>query len=322
MKLNRFLGEREQAWVELGVLLDRARGRPDRLGAEGIRRLGALYRGAAADLALARRAFRGDPVVTRLEQLVIRARGVVYASEPRRTSVRSFATTDYWRRVRERPVPLLVAALLLFGPMVSTAVWAHNDPGAAGGLVPGDFREAAEQRGDDTDLGLSAGERGAFSVEIFVNNIRVAFAAFAGGVTGGLLTVAALLYNGVFIGAITGMAIEAGYTGPFFELVLPHGVLELSCIVVAGTAGLRLGWAFVDPGRRARRVAVAIEARATVDLVLGTAALLVVAGLVEGFLTPAGLGPAWAYGVGFGLGIAYWALVWWRGRPEPLQAGE
>lgn len=317
MKLDRFLRDREQAWSELDQLLSRARGRPDRLGADGIRRLGALYRGTAADLALARRAFRGDPVVSRLEQLVIRARGVVYASEARRQSLRSFVTTDYWRRVRERPVPLLVAFLFLFGPMVLAAVWAHNDPGAAVGVVPEEFRQAAEPGSGGTDLGLSAAERASFSVHIFVNNIRVALLAFAGGMTAGLLTVASLLYNGLFIGALAGVVIRAGTAGTFFELVVPHGVLELSCIVVAGAAGLRLGWAVVDPGRMRRRVAVVAEGRATVDLVLGTAAWLVVAGLVEGFLTPAGLGPVWAYGVGIGLGVLFWSLVWFRGAPAP-----
>jgi uncharacterized membrane protein SpoIIM required for sporulation len=318
MNLDRFLRDREQAWAELDTLLHRARGRPDRLGADGIRRLGVLYRGASADLAFARRAFRGDTVVVRLEQLVVRARAVVYAAEARRTSLRSFATEGYWRRVRERPVPLLAAALLLFGPMFLAALWGHNDPAAAIGVVPGEFRSAGEARTGGTDLGLSASERTAFSVEIFVNNIQVSLAAFAGGVSAGLLTVAALLYNGLFIGALTGLAIKSGASGTFFQLVVPHGVLELSCIVVAGASGLRLGWAFVDPGRRPRGAAVVDEARAAVELVLGTAVWLVVAGLVEGYLTPTGQGPGIAYGVGIGLGALFWALVWWRGRPPAV----
>ena len=317
MRLDAFLRDRTNSWSELDGLLDRARGRPDRLGAEGIRRLGALYRGASADLAIARRAFRGDPVVARLEQLVVRARGVVYAAEPRRTSLRSFVATEYWQRVRERPVPLLAAALLLLAPMVLAAVWGHADPGAAAGVVPEQFRQVGEPRPSGTDLGLSAPVRASLSVEIFVNNIRVAFTAFAGGITAGLLTVAALLYNGLFIGAVAGLAIGAGTSGTFFQLVVPHGVLELSCIVVAGAAGLRLGWAVIDPGRRSRGAAVVAEARNSVELALGTAGWLVVAGLVEGLLTPAGLGPWWAYGIGAGLGVLFWALVWWRGRPDP-----
>ena len=295
--------------------MTRARGRAERLGAEDVRRLASLYRGAAADLAMARRSFRSDPVVARLEQLVGRARSLVYASEATRESLWSFVSVRYWRRIRERPVPLLVAALLLFGPMVLSAVWAHGDTAAAGALVPAGFQgeggEAPAAGG--TDLGLSRVERTAFSIEIFVNNIRVTFLAFAGGITAGLVTVAALLYNGMLIGVIGGLAVAAGNADPFLQLVVPHGVLELSCIVVAGAAGLRMGWAVVDPGRRRRGAALVAEARPAVELAMGTALWLVVAGLVEGYLTPAGLGPGWNYGVGIALGVVFWGLVWWRG---------
>jgi uncharacterized membrane protein SpoIIM required for sporulation len=302
-------------------LVARARGRAERLGADDVRRLAHLYRGAAADLAMARRSFRGDPVVARLEQLVGRARSLVYASEATRESLRSFVSRRYWRRVRERPVPLVVAAVLLFAPMVLSAFWAHGDTAAAGALVPAGFRgEGGEAPGaGGTDLGLSSVERTAFSIEIFVNNIRVTFMAFAGGITAGLVTVAALLYNGLVIGVIAGLAIAAGNTDSFLQLVVPHGVLELSCIVVAGAAGLRMGWAIVDPGRRRRGAALLAEARPTVELALGTALWLVVAGLVEGFLTPAGLGPWWNYGVGITLGAVFWGLVWWRGASPAMR---
>jgi uncharacterized membrane protein SpoIIM required for sporulation len=298
-------------------LVRRAGGRAERLGPDGVRRLGSLYRGTAADLALARRSFRGDPVVTRLEQLVVRARSLVYASETRRESVWSFFATGYWRRIAERPVPLLVAAVLLFAPMVLSAVWANDDPAAVGGVVPGQFRSDGAPGDNGADLGLSAVERAGFSVQIFVNNIQVAFLAFAGGISAGLLTVGALLYNGLVIGTISGLAVYSGNTDTFFRLVVPHGVLELSCIVVAGAAGLRMGWAMVDPGRRRRGAAVVAEARTAVELALGTAAWLVVAGLVEGFITPVGLPREIAYGIGIGLGLVFWTLVWWRGRPEP-----
>ena len=94
-------------------------------------------------------------------------------------------------------------------------------------------------------------------------------------------------------------------------------MLELSCIIVAGSAGLRLGWSIIDPGNRTRGEALRQEARAAIEIVLGTAPWLVLAGLVEGFLTPSGTGLATVTAVGLSLGAIYWGLVLWRGTPEP-----
>jgi uncharacterized membrane protein SpoIIM required for sporulation len=280
-----------------------------------VRRLGALYRASAADLALARRRFAGDPVVARLETLVTRSRPLVYDKARRGGSLAEFAATGYWRRVRERPGLLVVAALLLFGPWVLAAVWAVRDPGAASGVVPSQYRSVTEPRERDTDLGLTTDRQAAFSSEVFTNNIRVTLLAFAGGIAAGLGTAVLLVYQGVLFGAITGLSIWAGNGSFFFELVTAHGVLELSCVVVASAAGLRMGWALVSPGHRRRGVALATEARVAVEIVLGTAPWLVLAGLVEGFLTPRGLGLGPVIVIGVALGAAYWALVLWRGRP-------
>jgi uncharacterized membrane protein SpoIIM required for sporulation len=306
---------RQERWRDLDALVSRAGRRAESLGPDGVRRLGALYRAVAADLALARRRFVGDPTVARLEALVARARPLVYDRARRGGSVAEFATTGYWRRVRERPALLLISALLLFGPWVLAAVWAVRDPGAASGVVPSEYRSVTEPRERGTDLGLTTDRQAAFSSEIFTNNIRVTIVAFAGGIAAGIGTAALLVYQGVLFGAITGLAIWAGNGASFFELVTAHGVLELSCIVVASAAGLRMGWALVSPGHRRRGVALAAEARVAVEIVLGTAPWLVLAGLVEGFITPRGLGLGPVIVIGASLGALYWALVLWRGRP-------
>lgn len=316
MNLDVFVDQRRARWNELDTLLGRAGRRAESLGPDGVRRLGALYRASTADLALARRRFAGDPVVARLDLLVTRARPLVYDRARRGGSLAEFATTGYWRRVYERPGLLLVSALLLFGPWALAAVWAVRDPGAASGVVPSQYRSVTEPRERGTDLGLTTDEQAAFSSEIFTNNIRVTLVAFAGGIAAGLGTAALLVYQGVLFGAITGLSIWAGNGEFFFELVSAHGVLELSCVVVASAAGLRMGWALVSPGRRRRGVALAAEARVAVEIVLGTAPWLVLAGLVEGFLTPRGLGLGAAVMVGVALGAVYWALVLWRGRPH------
>jgi uncharacterized membrane protein SpoIIM required for sporulation len=318
VNLDRFIADRRPSWDELDALLVAARGRPERIGAEGMRRLGALYRGAAADLAVARRRFPAEAAVAALEDLVGRAHSVVYGTTVRRESAIQFLARGYWRRVGERPALLAVAAVLLLLPTLVAGVWAWDDPGAAGALLPESGEAVGRPRTEGTDLGLSPGEQASFSAGIFTNNIRVTFGAVAGGISFGLLTAAVLIFNGVLIGVVTGVGVSAGNGPALVELIVPHGVLELSCIVVAGAAGLRIGWALVDPGRRPRLQALATEGRAAVELVLGTAGWLVVAGLIEGLVTPRGIGPWWAVSVGLGMGAVYWALVWRLGRPRPL----
>jgi uncharacterized membrane protein SpoIIM required for sporulation len=314
VKLDRFLEQREPGWTGLEELLRQAGAKPERLGPERLRRLGSLYRAAAADLAFARRAYPHDPVTRRLERLVLDARQAVYADAGTRRSLRWFLSRGYWQRVRERPWALAAALLMLFGPMALAAVWAIDDPAAAIGVVPAEFQGAADPGGGTRSL--SGGDQAALSSQIFTNNIRVTFLAIAGGILGGLGTAAVTIFNGGFIGAIVGLTIENGSSSELLRLIVPHGVLELTCIAIAASAGLRIGWALVDPGTLTRGESLRREARPAMELVLGTMPWLVLAGLVEGFVTgDLSLGPAIVVGVG--LGVVYWGLVAWRGGSEP-----
>lgn len=314
MNLATFTGERRERWAELHRLVRAAGRRPERLGPDGVRRLAALYRSTAADLAVARRRFAGDPVVVHLTDLVGQARPIVYAGERRTVSLGEFATHGFWHRVRERPVPLAVAALLLFGTWALAGVWSWRDPAGALAVVPGDFQswtEPHEDRGTPTTE-----ERAEFASALFTNNIRVAILAFAAGIAAGLGAAFVLLYNGLILGVVTGLAVRAGNGPLLLDWVPAHGLLELSCIVVAGAAGMRMGWALVDPGRRRRGAALAAEARPAVEIVLGVAAWLVIAGLIEGFVSPSGIGLSARIAVGVVAAGAFWTLVLWRGRPE------
>lgn len=314
MNLERFEHERGSEWSELEQLVERASGRPERLEPGDLRRLGALYRAAAADLAFARRRFPGEPLVRRIEGLVGPARFLVYDVRPERPSLVAFLSRGYWQRVLERPGALLVSAALLLGPALLAAVWALSEPTAASGLVPDQFANAVEPGPEGTDLGLSPAEEAAFSSRVLTNNVQVTFLAFAAGIALALGTAAVLVYNGLIVGAIGGLTTEAGNGSFFVELVAAHGVLELSCIVVAGAAGLRMGWALVEPGRRTRVDALVRESRRSVEIVLGTAPWLVLAGVIEGFVSRGGLAAEPALAVGLCAGALYWGLVAWRGR--------
>ncbi len=318
MDVETFTRDRQTGWDELRVRCDRAGRRPDRLPPDEIRQLGEGYRSAAADLEYARRRYPSTPTVARLEALVAAARPLVYPRGPQTTTFRAFVTTGYWRRVCERPGAVLVAALALFGPMVMTAYWAWEDPAAASGLVPEMFQGVTEPKTEGDDLGLSVDQQAEFSTQIFTNNIRVTAMAFGAGVLLGVGALYFLAYNGVVIGAVIGLAIDAGNTRPMFALILAHGVLELSCIVVGGAAGLRMGWAIVAPGLRSRGDALRREARAAVEMMMGTAAWLVIAGLIEGFITPSGMTVASASAIGGSVGAIFWILVIVRGR-RPIE---
>ena len=309
---ERFVAEREAAWEELDAALRRAGDRPEKLGADGVRRLGELYRATAADLAFARRSYPGEPLVARLESLVLRGRAAVYSRTGRRASLWSFLSRGYWVRLAERPVLILAAWLLLLVPAGLGAVWGLVDAPAAAGLIPGDFQSAADPPVEGRDY--DSAEASAFSFQVMFNNIQVTLLAFAGGITFGLVTLYALFFNGLLLGTIAGLAIGAGNGIAFLRLVSSHGPLEISCIVVGGIAGLRMGWSLVRPGTLRRSTSLRRAAIPAVELAAGTAPWLVLCGFLEGFATGPELPVAVQTALGFSLFALFWGLVLVRGR--------
>jgi uncharacterized membrane protein SpoIIM required for sporulation len=313
VNLEAFQRERGPQWRELDGLLDRAGTRPERLGAEGVLELGRLYRASVADLALARRRFAGDPVLERLERLVLRARPVVYGERARRRGgLRAFVSRGYWRELRAHRATLAVALVAMFAPALLSAAWAVHDPGAAIGLMPAAYRSAADPH--VRHLPTGAASQAGLASSIFTNNIQVTFLTFAGGLALGVGTVLVLAYNGLLLGTLAGLTIQAGTFSVFVRYVAPHGLLELSCISVAGAAGLGLGRALIEPGLLTRGESLRREARKAVALVLGTAPWLVLAGTVEGFVTPRDLPLGAALAVGVTLAAIFWSLALTRGR--------
>lgn len=304
---------RQSDWSELDSLIRRARGRPERLGPDGVRRVGALYRGAVADLAQGRRAFPGDPAVRSLEDLVRRARAAIYAVEPRRGSAVAYLTHGYWQAVSQRGRLIALAWALTLVSTALAILWAVHDPGGAAGVLP--FKVAGGGAGPSRAIGLGAEQSATLSVSIFTHNIGVTFLSFASGILLAIGPAALLLFNGLLLGAVVGIAASNGHTADVIELIVPHGVLELSCMAVCAAAGMRMGWALVEPGTRTRGAALAAEAPRAVVLVLATAPWLIVAGLVEGFVTPHHLPLVPALAVGIALATPYWTLVYVLGGP-------
>ena len=155
-------------------------------------------------------------------------------------------------------------------------------------------------------------ERSAASSFILTNNIRVMFLTFAGGMTAGLLTFWVILSNGLNIGAIFGLLQAHGMSGNLAEFVVAHGFIELSVIFLAGGCGLYMGDALIRPGLLTRRTALIQRSRQSVQLILGCVPLLILAGVIEGFISPSGLPWPVKLAVGLLTGVLlhyYWLYV-------------
>ena len=130
----------------------------------------------------------------------------------------------------------------------------------------------------------------------------------------GLGTVYVLVSNGLSLGAVLGAAQFYGVAPLLWSFISPHGYLELTCIVIAGRGGLMLGNALLRPGLQLRREALARAARRAVELVVGTAPVLVVAGLIEGFISPSELPTPAKLLIGPLAGMALYSLLLTVGR--------
>ena len=251
MKLERFLQERSGDWSELEALLGRAGVAGGDLGPDELRRLGTLYRSAAADLAVARRSFPDSGGTLRLQAMVASAYGVVYSRAERTETPLEFLSRGLWRRIRENIGCVGIAAAVMFGFTALGVMWALVDPAAASGILPAGFHTTGDSF-HGSFYGISVPARAGLAVGIFVNNIGVAFLALAGGFTFGLLTVYSLAYNGALLGVLGAFEWRGGGFDEFVRLIVPHGLLELSCISLAGGAGLAVARVLIDPARQTR----------------------------------------------------------------------
>ncbi len=279
---------------ELAGLLDTAERRGiQALTADEVLRLGRLYRQVAVDLSRARSGGAHPDEVRALNRLAARAHGQVYRS--RRQGLRPvllFLLTGFPRLVRRHAAPVLVAAGVFLGSALASFAAVVRDPALAYSLFDPDVveyenvrleKQRGEYRGNFT---FDVDQSSLFAARIITNNILVGLRAFAFGALLGLPCLYLLLYNGRMLGTLEGMVYGAGFFLDFNSLILTHGVLELSAICVSGGAGLLLARAVVAPGRLTRREALKHTAGDAFGLFAGACVMLVVAGVIEAYVTP------------------------------------
>ena len=300
MTPTEFIAKKQKTWDELDELLNHSR----RASANQLNRLGYLYRRVTSDLAVARRDFPQDRCVPYLNALASRAHAAVYQTSPfKRDTLRQFLLFGFPKVFREN-LNFIGASFLMFAISFAAAYWiALSTPELGEQIVPDRFVSHIKKLEDGAWNDTSAENRNLFASFVMTNNIRVAFFAFAGGIIFMVGTVYILVLNGIFIGAIAGLCHANGVAPALWSFVSPHGYIELTTIFIAGGAGLKLGYALIAPSFFTRKRTLTDAARTAIQLLGGCVALLVIAGIIEGFVSPSSLLPSVKIGFGALTGV-------------------
>lgn len=327
MKAEKLIAERGAAWEHLEKIVDRAiKSGPKAVDSSDLNEAIHLYREISADLAVLRTSQADPKLIDRINRLLSRAHGVLYRGQgPKKEwSLLQFYRVTFPRLFRQTWKCTLASFLCsaLFYCMAYQVV--QDRPDIAADILGGmDSEFKGHKEAGDIQDRFRAISSPVLSSAVTTNNIKVALNAFALGITFGIGTIYILIFNGTMLGGIAGAFAHSGIEGVFWATVLPHGALELSAIVVAGGAGLVMGFALWCPGRRTRIRALREDAIKAVQIALGLIPAFIVAGFMEGFITPSEVIPqSVKVAVGVALALGFWAHLFIGGldRSESADA--
>ncbi|MDQ6828232.1 MAG: stage II sporulation protein M [Gemmatimonadota bacterium] len=254
----------------------------------------AEYRELATDLARLKTASRGrEPdALFYVSRLVGAGHNLLYRQRrlPMKAIWRYMAFTVPFE-IRRSVLPILAAAFALFAPAFVAYRAIVANPELAYEMIPPGMIDRAEQATVRAKTGagyvdIGEFERPVVASSIIANNVQVTYAAFAFGITGGILTLFLLVNNGISLGAALGLFASKGVATVLLEFIAPHGVLELTAICIAGGGGLLLAKAILLPGAFTRREALVRNGRRAIRLIAGSTFLLLIAGSIEGMISP------------------------------------
>jgi len=293
--LPRFIAAERGSWTELEELLTKMEESPDfRLSLEQAQRFHFLYQKVSSDLARLA-TFASEPQLGNyLESLVARAYGEIHETRRpgRRRSVVAWFFDDFPAVFRRRRREFVLAVLVTLAGVAFGGFAVSFDSEAKEALVPAQFGHLNQSPAERVREEESAKEdrlegfHATFAGALMVNNIRVSVTAMALGMTWGLGTLIVLFHNGVILGLAAIDYINAGQTMFLLGWLMPHGVIEIPSVLIAGQAGFVLGGAII--GRKSRATLthrLRAVSRDVMTLIGGVAVLLVWAGLVESFLS-------------------------------------
>jgi len=318
--MNRFIDERKDNWQRLEDLLGLLQGTSLKgLSKMEVREFGELYRRAASDLAIARAETRDPKLINYLNSLVIRAHGKIYRAEGEGVNVISgFFLRELPRTFRANWKHMAISGgtFVLFAILGFIATWRDIDFTHfvyLSGIV--------EEIQSNNQWWLSLNDSNQIGASfIMSNNIVVTIRAFA---MGSLFGVGAF-YDIAFEGARLGSVFAACYKlNPAFgnalaSFVVGHGVIELSTIYFCGGAGMMIGYSIINPGDLTRGQALKKKGIEAAKIVIGCASFLVVAGLIEGFISPSSLPPAVKIGTGVLSGLVMYSYLFLAGQPAAI----
>lgn len=314
--VDAFVLANQGSWDRLEQLVKKRR---TLTGAE-VDELVELYQRVSTQLSIVRSASSDAVLVGRLSGLIARARSVVTGAHAPlwREFVRfwtvSFPVVAYraWRW-------WLGAAAGFFLVAIVIAVWIANNPEVQAAIATPD--EIAQLVNNDFAAYYSEHPAGAFALSVWVNNAWIALQCIASAILLGIPIPWVLFNNALNLGLSAGLMFGAGKGDIFLGLITPHGLIELTAVLLAAGAGMRLGWSAISPGNRPRGQVLAEQGRAVIAVAVGLVAVLVVAGIVEAFVTPSSLPTFARVGIGIAVEIAFLGYVYYFGS-RAVQRGE
>lgn len=316
MKQDTFVSRHEKSWQEFEAWLesvDDKRVKRDEAPHISLD-IPHLYRRICHHLALARERRYSAHLVVRLNTLVMRGHQRLYQVRRRGWyGLSRFLFVEFPRKVRQEWRLVLISGLLFYGPMLGIIAATQVKPEIIYSVMaPAQVAQfEAMYNPENRKIGRKVWERGSDDDFLMFghyirNNIGIGFQTFAGGILFCIGSIFYLFFNGLFIGAVTGHLIQVGYQETFFTFVAGHSALELTAILLAGAAGMRLGLAILKPGRRTRVRALKESAIGSMPIVYGLALMLVGAAFIEAFWSStSGFEPNVKYTVG----IINWTIV-------------
>ena len=286
MDIDAFVALHSSEWRRLEELVSRRR-----LSGAEADELVMLYQRTATHLSMVRTRSPDPALVGRLSSLVARGRSAVAGgSAPAWSELRRFATVTFPVSVYRSWRWWCAVATAFSAVAFATIGWIAGHPELWDRL--GTSEEIRQLVENDFANYYSENPAQSFAFGVWTNNALIAAATLVLGVTL-LAPIWILLSNALSVGVSGGLMVGTGHAGVFFGLITPHGLLELTAVFVAAGAGLRLGWAWVDPGPLPRGQALAAAAREGVTVALGLVVVLLISGVIEAFVTPSPL-PTWA----------------------------